>query len=80
MKVYKRFSTAQKYTEDDGLIVQCGDFYIVGMKSSDEIVVMQQDGLHVGWISRANLERLGNGNRATVLPPGTLIRISSPSR
>ena len=47
MKVYKTYNKA-KDESDGGIIVQCGDFYIVGMKTYDPIAVIEPNGFVSG--------------------------------
>lgn len=62
MKVYKRYFTAKEHAGDQ-VIIRCGEFYVTGMKSYDEIAVINPlDGLILGHITRDHLAQLKNGN------------------
>ena len=55
MRAYKTFNTAQKHA-NGGLIVKCGEFYIIGMRSYDDIALMQSDGQYIARTSPGQLQ------------------------
>ena len=80
-KAFKKLSTARK-NANGGPIVQCGDFYIVGMEPLQSCSIINPNSGHtVAHISMSKLECLGNGNWATPADeekrPGVLFEYKS---
>ncbi len=65
MEVYKRLRKAQEVAKGSP-VVQCGEFYIVGMKPFSECKIIDQDGYVRGNVIMKKLEKLGNANQLMV--------------
>jgi hypothetical protein len=63
-KVFKTYDGAKKASS--GLpILRVGNLYIIGMKSLDEVTLIDSKGTHCGNVTMKHLNRLGNANWAT---------------
>ena len=67
MKVYKRLKKAQEVANGSP-VVQCGEFYIVGMAPFSEARIIDPEGYVTGNVTMLKLETLGNVNQILVTP------------
>ena len=67
MKVYKRLKKAQEVANGSP-VVQCGEFFVVGMAPFTECRILDQDGYILGNVTMDKLEVLGNVNQIPVTP------------
>jgi len=61
MKVYKRLRKAQEVANGSP-VVQCGEFYIVGMAPFSEARIIDPEGYVRGNVTMEKLEHIGNAN------------------
>ena len=67
MKVYKRLKKAQEVAKGSP-VVQCGQFYIVGMAPFSEARIIDADGYIQGNVTMEKLEILGDVNQIPITP------------